>query len=37
MPGFQLTFSTDFPASMLWMHPSVVCLCDREAVCLAAL
>jgi galactosamine-6-phosphate isomerase len=29
--------STDFPASMLWLHPSVVCLCDREAVSLATL
>ncbi|MGE5608819.1 MAG: galactosamine-6-phosphate isomerase [Bacillota bacterium] len=26
--------SCDFPASMLWMHPRVTCVCDRDAASL---
>lgn len=28
---FSRQVSTDFPASFLWLHPRVICLCDREA------
>lgn len=28
--------STAFPASLLWLHPGAVCLCDREAYALCA-
>ena len=27
----QRKISTQFPASLLWLHPQVLCLCDREA------
>jgi 6-phosphogluconolactonase/glucosamine-6-phosphate isomerase/deaminase len=23
--------STNFPASLLWLHPGAICLCDRAA------
>ena len=28
------TVSTSFPASLLWLHPNAVVLCDRKAIAL---